>query len=191
MPPLPAAWRGIPAINPAITGARLNGRGLGNWRSVVPARSSRSSGRSTGGGQGQPNDLERTVAERALSKKEGFNVFNTGGRLLLGALDVLDTPRAAIASGLNEFSDIGVPGEQVSFGDWLEGTRRNISMGEAIGLDDAAREGKIDPFTATAAGFALDVAVDPLTYIGGGAAKIGAEAGPEAARALLRQSTKD
>ncbi len=192
MPPQPAAWRGIPAINPAITGARLNGRGLGTWRSVVPARSSRSgSGRATGA-QGQPNDLERTVAERALNKRdEGFNVFNAGGKLLLGALDALDTPRAAVAAGVNELTDVGVPGEQVSFGDFVQNTRRNISMGEAIGLDDAVAEGRIDPFTATAAGFTLDVAADPLTYVGGGLAKVGPEGGQEAARALLKPSTKE
>lgn len=132
------------------------------------------------------------MAERAVNKRDdGLNIFNLGGKALLGALDALDTPRAVVASAANEFSDIAI-GETPSWGEFVQGARDNISMAEATGLDDAARDaGGAEKLGAIGLGFALDVAVDPLTYLSGGLNKVGPEAGKPAARALLKQETKD
>lgn len=171
----PRSWREVPASNPT-RGARYQPGGLAAWRSVAPQRGSgRSGGRSK-------ETLEQ--ATRAIESKDKFNIFNAGGRALLGALDILDTPRAAIASGYRELQQVGMPGETVNFADWLEGTRDNVTMGEATGLDELGISG-------TALGFAADVAVDPLTYVSGGAARVGIEAGKPAARAFLKPATKE
>jgi len=72
----------------------------------------------------------------------------------------------------------------------MEDVRRNITMGEASGITAAMEQEGITGIEAAIPGFALDVAVDPLTYVTGGAGRIGVEAGQPAARALLTQKAK-
>jgi len=188
MPPPVRSWRDVPAINPN-RGIPLRGYGLGAWRAVVPvSTSSTRSGKKDG--RGQPNDLERTVAERALEKKEGFSPLNAGGRLLMGVLDALDTPRAAVAAGTRQLANLAID-EPLSWDQYVGDVRRNITMGEATGLSQYMESQGQAGVAAAIPGFALDVLADPLTYVTGGAGRVGEEAGQQAARALLQPSARE
>lgn len=174
MAPRPSSWRDV--VRPSAP--RLRGRSLGipgGWRSVAASYTTSGTGGS-GGGRGQANDLERAEARRALREgdDEGFNPLNAGGRLLLKTLDVLDTPRAAVVSGLF--------GDAESFDEFWAETSRNITFGEATGLSE---DESLPAWLRTAVGFTGDVALDPLSYVTFGATRVGPAAGKEAARKFL------
>ena len=189
-------WRGIPLVNPGRA-VRPNGYGLGAWRAVAPqARTAPSRGRSGASGdrRGQPNELERALAREAIENDSGggLNLFNAGGRGLMGVLDALDTPRAVVASAVREgqdLFDVGVganTGGQASLDEFIAQARNNITGQEALGLNDTALPAPV----ATALGFGADVVMDPLTYVSGGAGKVGEEAGEQAARRFLTPAVK-
>ncbi len=154
---------------------QFNGRSLGRrggWRSFSGPTGGSGGSSGSGGGRGQANDYERSVANRAIEDNgdEGFNLFDAGGDALLKALDVLDTPRAAVVAGIYGQGD---------WDDWWANTSRNITFGEATGLQDSGAGG-------IAAGFIGDIALDPLTYVGGNLLhKPGPQAGRPAARKLM------
>lgn len=78
------------------------------------------------------------------------------------ALDALDTPRAAIASTVQESIDLA-QGEGFSFQDWWEQTDNNLGFGEII-----ENETDIENiWLKRGLGFVGDVLLDPLTYLGG------------------------
>lgn len=176
------SWQNVPSINPS-RGARYTPGGMASWRSVIPAGSSTRS-RGGRGGRGQPNDLERGVAAKAVDRDKGFNPFNAGGRLLTGALEALDVPASYVRSGVKELRDLGDPLEQASFEEFKEQGARHISGQEVLGLEDEGVPGAI-------LGFVADVALDPLTYATGGLSQVGAKAGAPAARKLLSEAGKE
>lgn len=138
--------------------------------------------------------MSRQMAERALADggDDGLNFKNLGGKALLGALDILDTPRAAVAATLGELADYGEYGGEFRLGDIVQGTRGNISGEEALGIKpDTTEIGIGSASLRVGPAFAFDIATDPLTFLTGGGARVGTEAGKPAARQLLKQSTKD
>lgn len=175
----PTSWMDVPAANPT-RGARYTPGGLSAWRSVVPVSSSRS------GRSGASAEVKRQ-ADRAIKRggHEGINFLNLGGKALLGALDVLDTPRAAVASTINQLGNAGDYGGHFDLGDLASDTRRNITLGEALGVKPGSG------VLPTVGAIALESSIDPLSYIGGAAAHVGPEAGKDAARQFLKPAAKE
>lgn len=85
---------------------------------------------------------------------------------ILKPLEVIDTPRRAIVSGVREVVDLfdSDPNTKASFGDWLNQTGdTTYGFGKAFGnFTDS-------PWLNRVIGFVGDVALDPLTYLTGGA----------------------
>ena len=78
-------------------------------------------------------------------------------------IDVLDTPRAAVVSTVKEVGDL-FAGDGFSPTDWFTQTRDNMMMGEVLrdwGVDLGGWN--------LVLGLGLDIAMDPLTYLLGGA----------------------
>lgn len=85
-----------------------------------------------------------------------------GSKPIAAALDVIDTPRAAVVSTLKETAD-ALGGDGFSPRDLVSQTRRNIGAGELVANADLPINVK------RALGFVGDVAFDPTTYLSGGA----------------------
>lgn len=94
-----------------------------------------------------------------VREDKGNPIFNIP--ILGPALDFIDTPRAAIVSGLKEFGDIFDDDESFSVSDWWEQTGDNIFMGEVLRDWGVDLPGPLD----FALGLTLDIAFDPLTYM--------------------------
>lgn len=126
---------------------------------------------------------------------------------LMTALEVLDAPRAAVFSGAKELADVIRPqsGESASFRDLVEQTvdRKKRIYGSDVlyGSAEKGIGGVIDRestpgWAQGASGFALDIAADPLTYLGGaGIVRQGAKTTAEAVarggtRAVAKEATK-
>jgi len=92
-------------------------------------------------------------------KDTGNPIFNIP--ILGPALDLIDTPRAAIVSGLKEIGDIFDGDESFSARDWWRQTDDNIFMGEVLRDWGVDLPGPLD----FALGLTLDIAFDPLTYM--------------------------
>mgnify|MGYP003314840332 FL=1 len=93
--------------------------------------------------------------------KTGGGIFDIP---VLGQLiDVIDTPRAAIVSGIKEIGDIFDADNDFSIGEFVQQTRDNIMMGEVLRDWDVDLPGPLD----FAVGLGLDIALDPLTYMAG------------------------
>ena len=113
----------------------------------------------------------QAIAETSSQIKKGFSQYKSpydrsGKRGFGGAfgrfIDIVDTPRAAIASTVQEIVDV-FQGEGFSGSDWWKQTKDNHLFGEImrdIGVD---LPGPLD----FALGVGLDIAFDPLTYAGG------------------------
>lgn len=162
---------------------------LPNKRSGGSRRSSTSQ-RARGAGLSDPN-LQRVIEE--ISKKQGGGNFldgiqNAAKSGFKGALDVLDTPRAAILSIGKELGDLGEDGE-FSFKDLVKQTRDNYSFGEFLN-EEVAQTQDWSPAARFAASMAGDIAADPLTFLAPGAniERLGAKG---AAEGLLRSATDD
>ena len=78
-------------------------------------------------------------------------------------IDVIDTPRAAIVSAVKEIGDLA-QGEGFSARDWWNQTADNMFFGEVLDDWDLKTGNKFLDFGI---GFLGDVALDPLTYLGG------------------------
>tara|TARA_B100000287_G_scaffold91958_1_gene84152 strand:+ start:5620 stop:12501 length:6882 start_codon:yes stop_codon:yes gene_type:complete len=92
-------------------------------------------------------------------KKDSNPIFDIP--ILGPVLDFIDTPRAAIVSGIKEFGDIFDDDESFSIGEWADQTRNNIFMGEVLRDWGVDLPGPLD----FALGLGLDIAFDPLTYM--------------------------
>ena len=113
----------------------------------------------------------QTIAETSSQVKKGFSQYKSpydrsGKRGFGGAfgklIDIIDTPRAMIASTAQEVVDV-LQGEGFSPSDWWKQTKDNHLFGEImrdIGVD---LPGPLDFVLGTG----LDIAFDPLTYAGG------------------------
>ena len=110
-----------------------------------------------------------------------------GGGGFLGFLgdviDVIDTPRAAIVSTVKETGDL-LRGDGFSFGDWWNQTSDNMMMGEVFRDWGVDLPGPLDFIV----GIGFDIALDPLTYLTGGAAAARQLTGRQVATALTRAS---
>ena len=105
-------------------------------------------------------DIGQALAQyKPPGQKKGSSGFlGTFGKLI----DVIDTPRAMIASTVQEVVDV-FQGEGFSPSDWWKQTKDNHLFGEImrdIGVD---LPGPLDFVLGTG----LDIAFDPLTYAGG------------------------
>tara|TARA_R110002012_G_scaffold230107_1_gene402773 strand:+ start:141 stop:5342 length:5202 start_codon:yes stop_codon:yes gene_type:complete len=107
-----------------------------------------------------PNRIEPVVYKAPPPKK--------GGGGFLGALgDVIkfiDKPRAVIVSSIKETGDL-LSGEGFSATDWWNQVGDNMMMGEVLRDWGVDLPGPLD----FALGIGLDIALDPLTYLTGGA----------------------
>tara|TARA_R100001594_G_scaffold74945_1_gene109709 strand:- start:23 stop:4336 length:4314 start_codon:yes stop_codon:yes gene_type:complete len=112
----------------------------------------------------------QSAAQLAANVQKGFSQYKapvkSPRRGFGGAfgkfIDIIDTPRAAIASTVQEIVDV-FQGEGFSGSDWWKQTKDNHLFGEImrdIGVD---LPGPLD----FALGMGLDIAFDPLTYAGG------------------------
>ena len=112
----------------------------------------------------------QSAAQLAANVQKGFRQYKapvkSPRRGFGGAfgkfIDIIDTPRAAIASTVQEIVDV-FQGEGFSPSDWWKQTKDNHLFGEImrdIGVD---LPGPLD----FALGMGLDIAFDPLTYAGG------------------------
>lgn len=102
---------------------------------------------------------------------------------LLKPLEVLDTGRRAIISGVREVADVldSDPNTKASFGDWAKQTRdTSFGFGKAFPMGG---------WLGRAVGFIGDVGLDPLTYasFGGHAVLKGIEGGDKAIMAAGRE----
>tara|TARA_R110002012_G_scaffold93113_2_gene225803 strand:+ start:3421 stop:7842 length:4422 start_codon:yes stop_codon:yes gene_type:complete len=106
-----------------------------------------------------PKAANRTVA--SFAPKEPSGDINFAG-ILGDLIDVIDTPRAAIASTAQEIVDV-FQGEGFSPKDWWQQTSDNHMFGEVLRDSGVDLPGPLD----FALGLGLDIATDPLTYFAG------------------------
>lgn len=118
---------------------------------------------------------------------DGGSAVGTVVRGLLKPLEIIDTPRRAVISGLRELVDAvdSNPETQASFSDFRE-QAGDPTYGFGTAFADPTGNKWID----RAIGFAGDVALDPLTYLTLGAGKFAGMAGRAAAGTdLLKAAT--
>lgn len=110
-------------------------------------------------------------AVKETSPKEGglLGVLNklVSNEIVSGALDVLDTPRAALVAGVDQAVNLAT-GQGVDVGEFVSDVRNNVGAGEIF--DREMRDLGMDPestniWVRRLVGFAGDVALDPLTYL--------------------------
>ena len=109
------------------------------------------------------------------------------GRVAMSGLEVLGAPQRAIASTINEVAD-AFNGGDASFGDWWEQTSDpTFGMRDVIGSPTGVS------WLDSTIGFGLDIATDPLTYIGGAGiyAGMGRRARTELAARIGASSLED
>jgi len=93
---------------------------------------------------------------------------STASKIFSGILDVVDTPRAAVVSGLKETWDALDSGD-ASFGEWWQQTRDNYRFRDLMNDKNAFTEERgWNPWVGATIGFIGDIAADPLTYATGG-----------------------
>ena len=112
------------------------------------------------------------------------------GRGAMKVLDVVDTPRAAVVSGLKEATDF-LQGEGFSVDDLVSQTQRNIGareLMEDLGISAPGPAGAVQ-------GFVGDVLLDPLTYITLGTAPLAGAVAKQTAgavgRSVVQQAADD
>jgi len=96
-------------------------------------------------------------------------------------IDLIDTPRAAIVSTIKEVGDL-FAGDGFSVTDWWSQTDNNMMMGEVLRDWGVELGGPWD----FALGLGLDIALDPLTYLLGGAVAARYANTDDVANALFR-----
>jgi len=106
------------------------------------------------------------------------SVLGSLGEGAMGLLRLVDKPRAAVASTIQELVDLG-QGEGFSARDWMSQVGRNIGFQEV--LDDTGMAGG---WQRSALGFLGDVVTDPLTYLTLGTAPAAKSAAKAAARGV-------
>ena len=100
------------------------------------------------------------------------------------AIDVIDTPRAMIASTVNEVADL-VKGDGFSLSDWYNQSKDNMYMGEVFDKHGLKTGNK---WADMGIGFIADVAIDPLTYIAGAGLALRGAKGAEIATSMVAKS---
>ena len=124
----------------------------------------------------------------------GLDIGDVGGwaaKAFSGIIDVVDTPRAALVSGLDQIADMS-NGEGFDIGEFVQNTRDNYRFqelmqehGNAFGSDKEGEgwfgsEGGWAGWVQPTVGFIGDIAADPFTYAIGGTTQLakGAKATP-------------
>ena len=133
----------------------------------------------------QPRKVSFTKPVAPIVTPEWEQKKGGGGFLgFLGdVIDIIDTPRAAIVSTVKETGDL-LRGDGFSFGDWWNQTSDNMMMGEVFRDWGVDLPGPLDFIV----GIGFDIALDPLTYLTGGAAAARQLTGRQVATALTRAS---
>jgi hypothetical protein len=141
-----------------------------------------SGGVSGGNAPGVLGDIDWAygVLSDATRKKEDNGPMGWVGGAIKKAIDIIDTPRAAVVSLGTMIGDeakqrIKGEGEGAGWDQFWEDTARNKGFQEV--LDDAGMAGG---WQRSALGFAGDVLADPTTYVGVGLMKEGAKRGLQA-----------
>ena len=109
-----------------------------------------------------PFTPEQLAIFRGAHPPERENPFDFAGPLG-DFISVLDKPRAIIGSTIKEIGDIFVPGESASARDWWKQVEGNYLWGEYLQDWGVDLPGPLD----FAVGITLDIALDPLTMMGG------------------------
>lgn len=119
------------------------------------------------------------------------SVLSGGKKAVFGALDALDTPRAALLSFATEAADLIDPDGDGSFDfdDFIRKTRDNYSFGEFLN-DEVSQTNDWNPIVRGVAGLTGDILTDPLTWLAPGA-KIGTTGAKGAGAALARATDDD
>lgn len=127
---------------------------------------------------GSPRPQEQVDDDESLWDKARGGLGEAFGRVI----DVVDTPRAAVVSAVNQLDQMHDKGEGFSWDEFWADSSRNIGFGELV-----ERNFKDAPWAAkVAGGFVGDVGLDPLTYLTAGAVKAGV-LGNRAGRAALSE----
>lgn len=161
-----------------------SGSGLGDAEvAAILGTASRGGGSSRSGGSTSKAAPRRSKKEQAARAK-----FQKSKNPLLSFLDVIDTPRAAVVSLMNETNDAlrGGDGEGFSVKDLFQQTGDNIGFNQYLenqGVD-------IDGLPGAAVGFAGDVALDPLTYLSLGSTALGKTGAKEIAEELVQKTAQ-
>ena len=113
------------------------------------------------GGAASPVARSAQVLTPQFEPKEPSGDINFLGPLG-DIIDVIDTPRAMIASTAQEIVDV-FQGEGFSPKDWWQQTSDNHLFGEVLRDSGVDLPGPLD----FVAGLGLDIATDPLTYLAG------------------------
>ena len=113
------------------------------------------------GGSASPVARSAQVLTPQFEPKEPSGDINFLGPLG-DIIDIIDTPRAAIASTAQEIVDV-FQGEGFSPRDWWQQTSDNHLFGEVLRDSGVDLPGPLDFI----AGLGLDIATDPLTYFAG------------------------
>jgi hypothetical protein len=113
------------------------------------------------GGSASPVARSAQVLTPQFEPKEPSGDINFLGPLG-DIIDIIDTPRAAIASTAQEIVDV-FQGEGFSPRDWWQQTSDNHLFGEVLRDSGVDLPGPLDFI----AGLGLDIATDPLTYLAG------------------------
>ena len=111
-------------------------------------------------------------------QKKGGGGF---GGFLGDVIGIIDTPRAFVVSTVKETGDL-LRGDGFDFGDWWNQTADNMMMGEVFRDWGVDLPGPLDFIV----GIGFDIALDPLTYLTGGAAAARQLTGKQVATAFTQ-----
>lgn len=124
-------------------------------------------------------------AGRAVAGSDVNRVFDNRNPLSW-AIDLLTLPGAAVSSGLKETLDLFIPGQRSSPVDFFEQLTRTYGVGDLLrDFDVLQRPGETG--IAGAIGFAGDVVLDPLSWLGAPGAKLFGRGGRKIAEELSAQ----
>ena len=135
---------------------------------------------STAPNQGPPPKEEQEAPSGPgglLGRGLGMILNNPVSRTVLRPLDVLDVPRRAVWSTINEAKDLITDNGDASFQDWYDQTNplhvirqkgdTSFGAGDVIPEVDTGLSAGWDKWINRGIGLAGDVALDPLTYVDG------------------------
>jgi len=125
-----------------------------------------------------------------LGRIPGTNIdlpgsFKPAQKLVIEPLTVIDTPRRAIISGINELIDLRPGGDEASFGDFLAQTRDT-----SYGFGTAFANPTNSKWLNRAIGLTGDILLDPITYLTFGTGAFVKAPASAALQAGVRASTK-
>lgn len=120
---------------------------------------------------------------------------NPGGGALIRGLDIISRPLYALAEGFNRGVEHGIPtsfDESISHAEAVgSGLREGITGREKTSFGDALKENEIlTGKPAAVAGFGLDVALDPTSYVTFGTSTLARNAAREGAEQTARQTVE-